>query len=91
MDDATGDYGNDDGHEGDQRTTAPLSEFDAREAGVGALVALAGLAVTVLFFVRLSESEQFQPAETKQKEVDLDDASGSDDDTRKPGEQARPP
>lgn len=41
------DYGEHD-REPDRRTTAPMSEFTAREAGLGAVVALVGLAVAVV-------------------------------------------
>lgn len=54
MDDTASDNGHDDarGHGAnatpDERTTAPMSEFGAREAGIGALVALVGLALAFL-------------------------------------------
>jgi hypothetical protein len=41
MDDADGGHGH-----GDGRTTAPMSEFTTRQAAVGAVVAVVGLAVT---------------------------------------------
>lgn len=36
------------GTDGDERTTAPMSEFGGREAGIGALIALVGLVVAFL-------------------------------------------